>query len=176
MKINKKKSSKRYLITIALVLVLSGLCLATLEKMQITNFIGTPKASEPNLLNQKIDNNPPTAEQKAAGELQKKTASETPTNNDLGISITDINTSADPISIRSVISGAISNNGVCTLSLAQGSVIVTKTADTYALPTSSTCKGFNIAKSELSAGAWQVKLTVVINNKESSVTGNFSLE
>jgi len=126
-------------------------------------------------INQTIDLNPPTTDQKAAGETQK-TETNNPTNNDLGVSITSINSSVDPIQIRSVISGAVSNNGTCTLSLTKNSTTITKTAETYAMPSSSICNGFDISKNELSSGEWQIILAVNIEGKESSITDSFSLE
>lgn len=121
-----------------------------------------------------INNNPPTTDQKAAGDAQKP--SDKVTNNDLGISITSIDTTSDPINIRSIISGTTSNDGVCKLTLTKGLSVVTKTSDTYALPSTSTCKGFSISKSELSIGTWKVELSVTINDKESAMTDSFTLE
>lgn len=126
-------------------------------------------------IDQTIDLNPPTSEQKAAGETQKNETS-TPTNNDLGISITSINSSDDPVQIRSVISGAVSNAGTCVLSLSKGSSLITINSGTYAMPSSSTCMGFDINRSDLSIGQWQLTLTVSIDGTESSLTDRFSLD
>lgn len=180
MKTNNKpaKISRPIKIASIVLIVLSsiGLGFIFLEKFGITNFTNQPKAVESNNNQVLIDNNPPTTDQKAAGELQKKEANSATTNNDLGISITSINTSTDPIQIRSIISGAVSNSGNCTLELIKGDIIILKTSETYALPSSSTCKGFDINKSELSIGLWQIKLTVNMESKESSITDSFNLE
>lgn len=173
-KSNKKKLNKKILLIITICLILFGLLLFILETFNVTHFVNKPKVIDqtPVVL---IDNNTPTTEQKAAGEIQKKASKEV-TNNDLGISITSINTSIDPIQIRSIISGAVSNSGNCTLELIKGDIIILKTSETYALPSSSTCKGFDINKSELSIGLWQIKLTVNMGSKESSITDSFNLE
>lgn len=175
MKINKKKSAKKILLITLGLLGLAFLSLFVLEKLRITNFINPPKASDSNL-EQTIDNNPPTPEQKAAGDLQKKTTIETVPDSGLTVSITAINSNNDPIQIRSVVNGASSSSGNCTLNLTNGATTVTKTSATFALPNSSTCQGFDINKNELSSGKWQLELIVNIDNKQSSVTDSFTLE
>lgn len=177
--IRSKRNSKPKIL--ATVIILAILVIAAISTSIILNLLQDKTAKQQPVYSNpsnvvKINNNPPTTDQKAAGELQKKAASDTPPNNDLGISITNINTSNDPISIKSVISGAISNSGTCTLTLTKGNVAVTKQAGTYALPNSSTCKGFDINKSELLVGEWQLKLSVNVGTKTSSINDNFSLE
>lgn len=177
MKTKKKKTIRKTLLATLLVMLLAVFLFVVLEKLQIINFIGQPKVIEPTSnQTQTIDNNPPTPEQKAAGELQKKTTSETILDNELGISIASINTSSNPVEIRSIISGTISNGGLCTLELTNGDIVVTRTAETYAMPSSSTCKGFDIDRSELTSGEWQIKLTVEIDEKVSSIIDNFNLK
>lgn len=179
MKINKKSKKLNILKKIIIIAIVSsllfGLAFVILEKLQITDPINQPKTIELTNDQTVINTDPPTTDQRAAGELQKETNNAL-TNNDLGISITSINTSNDQVQIRSVVSGAISNNGICTINLTKGDLIVSKTSETYALPSSSTCKGFDINKTELSAGEWQIKLTVNIEDKESSITDSFNLE
>lgn len=176
MKIKNNNKRNKIVILSLLGLVLVVASLVVLESLHITDFINQPPNDKENANQvQSINYEKPTDEQKAAGDLQKK-ANQSQTNNSLGISITYINTSIDPIQIRSTISGAITNNGNCTLSLTKGSRTITKTSETYALPNSSTCKGFDIQKSELAAGAWQVKIAVTVNNVTSSVTDSFTME
>ena len=176
--IKSKKSAKpRKLILITIItIIFLGLFFVTLEKLQVTNFINQPKTIESTDVQSTIDNNPPTAEQKAAGELRKAETNNPTVNSDLGLSITSINISDDSIQLRSVINGAISNDGSCTLELSKDDIIVSKTSGTYALPNSSTCKGFDINKSELSVGLWHIKLTIDVEGKESSVIDSFDLE
>lgn len=167
----QNKSFKNIIIIIVLIILFACSVLFVLEKLQIINLINS---SNPNTKNssQKIDYNPPTQEQIDAGVKQP----DVQTNNNLGISITYINTSSDPVKIGSVINGVASNNGVCTLKLTKESAEIIKTADTYALPSTSTCKGFDINKSELSNGTWQLSLTVIIGDKESSINDSFTLD
>ena len=175
---SKRNSKSRILATaiiLAILIIVAVSASLVLNLLQDKTAKHQPVDSNPSSV-VKINNNPPTTDQKAASELQKKSTSSTPPNNDLGVSITSINTSNDPISIRSVISGAISNSGTCTLVLIKGSVTITKKASTYALPNASTCEGFDINKNELSAGEWQLQLSVSVGTKTSSINDNFSLE
>lgn len=174
--IKSKRNSKPKILAVAI--VLSILILIIVGTSVVINYLQN-KSIKPQTTSNPgnvviIDNNPPTTDQKAAGDAQKP--NDTVANNELGISITSINTQVNPISIRSVISGATTNNGTCKLILTKGLSVVTKTSDTYALPSTSTCKDFNINKSELSTGTWQVELTVTISGKESVIKDSLTLE
>jgi hypothetical protein len=61
------------------------------------------------------------------------------------------------LQVRTLIS-AITSSGKCTLTLVKNSVTITRVSDVQSLPSSSTCKGFDIPESELTAGTWQAKL------------------
>ena len=67
--------------------------------------------------------------------------------------------------------GTVTNSGTCTLTLKKGSSIVTKTASVQALAGSTTCKGFDIMTSELSAGTWDVLLHFENTNLVADTTG-----
>lgn len=67
--------------------------------------------------------------------------------------------------------GAVTNTGTCTLTLNKGSVTLTKTAGIQALAGSSTCKGFDIPISELSAGTWQLTLHFENDSLVADTTG-----
>ena len=60
--------------------------------------------------------------------------------------------------VRTQISRVV-NTGQCTINLTKSGKTVTKTADVQALANTSTCKGFDIPVSELSAGSWSTTLT-----------------
>jgi hypothetical protein len=124
------------------------------------------------LPNDTTNYNKPTKGQINAGAKQP----DIQTNNDLGVSITTINITDTQVQIRSIISGAVSNTGTCTITLTNNGIEVIKTSRTYAMPSNSTCKGFDINNNELSTGTWQFKLSVVVDNKQSSITDSFSLE
>lgn len=77
--------------------------------------------------------------------------------------------------IRTLISATV-NDGTCTLTLTQGTKSVTKTADIQSLPSSATCKGFDIPVSELSAGKWQVTVTYENSTIKSSASGSITVQ
>jgi len=179
MKTNKTKkiANKSLTIKIISLLLLAVFCVAML-------FVGfnyfnnkKPLDVKPNTtpLVNSIDYKPPTTEQKQAGEDQKKLNDSTNITN-ISASITSINSSADPIQIRTIINGSVSNSGTCELRLLKSGINIIKTTDTYALPNSSTCKGFDISRSDLSAGNWTVNLTVTIDDQITTASSGFILD
>lgn len=53
------------------------------------------------------------------------------------------------------------SSGQCTLTLKKGTQIYTSSVDIQALPSTSTCKGFNVPLDQLSAGKWMATVNVV---------------
>ena len=164
---------KRRVLLIAAFLAISiPLGLFIFNKMYTTNFIKIQTSDNDNANLTGVNNNPPTQEQIDAGIKHP----DIQTDNDLGISISTINKTDTQVKIRSNISGVITNNGLCILTLTNNDVELIKTVKTYAMPNYSTCKGFDIDKSELSIGIWQVNLSVSVDDKQSNITDSFSLE
>jgi hypothetical protein len=60
--------------------------------------------------------------------------------------------------LRTLIS-AVVNTGTCTVTFTKGQQTVTKQAGVQSLPSTSTCKGFDVPVSELSPGQWDVTVT-----------------
>jgi hypothetical protein len=91
------------------------------------------------------------------------------------VSITITSSSADTTTyrLRALIS-ALESSGTCTLTLTKDQQTVTKTADIQPSATTSTCKGFDIPVSELSAGQWNATLTyesdTLLGSASTSVT------
>lgn len=144
------------------------------EKNQSTN---TNKATENG-----VNYNSPTSEQKQAGEAQKKTTapstSNTVDNNNqksLSVTITALSQNGGVVQIRGLID-VVSSVGTCTLTLAKGSDVVTKEAGVQALPSESTCKGFDVPTSELSVGLWTATLGVHIGSDEGSASKSFAVK
>lgn len=125
-----------------------------------------------------VDYNPPTEEQKQSGEDIKSQSDQPATNNDLGISITSVSLDGETVKIRNAISGAVTNSGTCSIKIinSANNQIYETTAATFAMTSYSTCQGFNIAKSELGAGEWQIELSVTANNKTSTATEVYTVE
>lgn len=127
--------------------------------------------------NSTIDYNPPTDEQKQAGENIKNQNTETSTtNNDLGVSISSKTIEGNTLKLRSVINGAISSSGTCTVKLTSGNLSYTDSTPTFAMTSYSTCQGFNISTSDLGKGEWQIELSVTIDNKTSTINDSIILE
>ena len=193
LKINKKSNrlSRRHhcrknaiLAFIAFVLF-AGLCLVILEKLNITDFVKLPIIDSPiytdttNLNNNevKVNNGATTQEQIEAGK-QIKSNSENTNSSIISASISSLTIDSDYVHIKSSISGAVSNSGTCKLSLTDVNtdIVVSKSANTYALPSSSTCMGFDISRTELSNGDWRASLTVSIGDESTSVSQNFTVK
>jgi flagellar basal body-associated protein FliL len=122
-----------------------------------------------------IDYSPPTKDQIDAGNQAKSnTVTNTPANpktdgnndtppadnppttaaNNIGVTITAASQNGSVFQIRTLIS-TVSSSGTCTLTLSKtGASSVVKTAGVQPLANSTTCQGFDVATSELSAGSW----------------------
>ncbi|MFZ2125759.1 MAG: hypothetical protein WA087_04240 [Candidatus Saccharimonadales bacterium] len=126
------------------------------------NFFGWTIKNTQNIYNtQNIDNNPPTTDQIKDGVNTKNNTQTNTTTNKSSISVTisAINQTSSILQIRAI-ADTLSDTGSCTLKLTKASAVVTKTASTQTLPSSMTCKGFDIPKTELSKGEWQITLTI----------------
>jgi len=136
-----------------------------------------------------INLSPATSDQKNAGDAQKKTTADqstkvtpdsTPPDNaesgsEVLVTITALNQNNTVVQIRSLIE-AVSDNGICTLTMTKGSTTLTRTSGTQAQPSSSTCKGFDIPTNELSIGSWNVTMSVNINGNTGSATGKITIQ
>lgn len=91
-------------------------------------------------------------------------------NKSLETYITAASVEGETLYLRNEISG-IYSVGTCKLTLTKGSSTVTRTAGVQPLPKSSTCRGFNIPVSSLSAGQWNIRLDVTIDDETASTDG-----
>jgi hypothetical protein len=116
-----------------------------------------------------VDYGPPTKEQVDAGDSTVDPEQSTtdrplpPTPQPGGKSIVEVAISSthqaeSTFQVSTLISHLV-NSGTCTLVLAKGTTTITKTAGVQPLASTSTCKGFSIPTSELSAGKWTASLT-----------------
>lgn len=179
--ISSKKSSRALYASVATVLiVLLGLS-AYVYAYNGSLFgwrLRTQTAQQPGSTNY----NPPTAEQKKAGSnvklnttsnpgsATKPGASGSPSDTPpaptpqpngkslVNVSITSANQNGSMLQIRAVID-TVTSSGTCTLTLSGGGKTVTKTSGVQNLPSTSTCKGFDVATSELGSGTWTASLT-----------------
>ena len=171
--ITPKKSTKKYYLIAAAVIVLLVAGAFTYVYAFNGSIFGWKK---PPVKDASINYNPPTEEQKQAGENTKDASlnpseeqkpnntNETPTppstptpgsKSTVTLTITAANQNPPSLQIRTEI-GALTSEGTCTLTLTKGAKAVTRTAGIQALPRISTCQGFDIPLSELSSGQWNV--------------------
>lgn len=175
-KSNKKFPTKIILIIISVVIVL-GLGAFALYKTGIIKFPTDKPADEKTGVSNEVDLNPPTDEQTNTGEQIKETGSDVQNTN---LSITQFSTHIESglLHIQANISGAITSNGTCDLIMTRKSdgATISKSASTYAMPSYSTCQGFDIDINELGIGEWTTKLTVNINGESVSTDKNVTIE
>jgi len=164
MKIAKQKNTKKILlISIAGLVICGAVGLSAMyllrPKPQTTTATGSP-----------INLDKPTNDQIKAGQDIKSNSVNSspktePTKGASGKNIVDMtatsfsNKDNGMLRIQTIIQ-VIETSGSCTLTLAKaGQPTVTRTVDTQALASSSTCKGFDIPLSELSSGTWGLSIS-----------------
>ena len=132
-----------------------------------------------------IDYGEASKEEKAAGDAKKnETIDQNDVSKDDGstsqpsgssdntasMRITAMNQSAGMLSIRTIID-TVTSSGTCTLSMKSSSgATYSATTSVQALPSSSTCTGFDIPVSELSPGSWTVE--IIYKNGNTSGSAN----
>lgn len=133
-----------------------------------------------------------TKEQQEAGsDIENKNSSDDPnqvgsdrapqpTSNDdtkanTPVTITASGQNGNVVQIRTLIS-ALTGTGTCTLSFTNKATTVTKSAKVQSLPSSSTCKGFDVPVSELSVGTWQYTLTFENETMKGAASGSVTVQ
>lgn len=91
------------------------------------------------------------------------------------VAITSTHQQSATFQIRTVIY-SVQGSGTCTISLNRsGYTTVTQSADIQPLPTTSTCKGFDIPLSQLTAGSWLATLTFNNNSVSGTTTKTITI-
>ncbi len=187
---NKKRFSKKLIVTAGLVALFIAGSLTYVYALG-GNLLGWQAPNSSPSDNNKINYGPATSEQQKSGSKIKSDSTNnqqdpakpatnqsdtppapTPTpdsaKKSVQVTITAANQNGSILQIRTQID-AVENTGKCTLTLTKsGASTVTKTAGTQAYASISTCQGFDIPMSELSAGTWQA----LINFDSSTLTGS----
>jgi len=180
MKIKNKKTNldKIIIICIIFILLISTLTVSYIYIFK-GNLFGWKASKSQNTTNNQnsIDYNEATSEQKKAGNAVKSGLTDSPPEptsipgsdkKNVQMIITAANQNGSILQIRALIS-AVENTGICTLTLTSaGKPTVTKTANSQALSSTSTCQGFDIPVSELSAGTWHA----IIEYNSTALTGS----
>jgi len=186
MNINKKQSGKKSLaITLAILLVIG---LASLS-VYVFAFNGSIFGWQPNPATQTDESTdvtdttpdpeaPPTDEQIEDGENIKRDSIENEDDEQaqttsLRITSSGQNQAGGTVTVRTLIQ-RITNQGTCTLTMTNGGQTVTRTAPVQALPNGSTCQGFDVPFSALSAGTWDTN--VEYRNGDDNAADTVSIE
>lgn len=91
------------------------------------------------------------------------------------VAITSTAQNSTTLQIRTVIY-SVQGSGTCTLSLARsGYETITQTAEIQPLPSTSTCKGFDIPLTQLAPGNWQATLTFSNNSVAGTTTKDITV-
>jgi len=180
-KTSRRKSKARVIVLIALaVVVLFGLTLFALEEFQVINLFNNQKTSVKSSNQPKIDYSKPSSDQINAGNNIKTNSSDqtTPSSGDFTVTISSLSSDSNFLHVRAIINGVISSTGTCDLTIqdSSGNVQKTSTASTYAMPSYTTCQGFDINQSELIKGNLKVIIKVTIDSKASSAEQEYKLE
>lgn len=90
------------------------------------------------------------------------------------LDISSQNQTSSTYQIRTLI-GAVTNTGECTLTLTRNGSTISKTASVSALAKTSTCQGFDIPLTELTAGVWQLNIVFSNSTLTGAVTTNITI-
>ena len=162
--LHKSTTTKKVLLISCVILVLIAIPLIYVYAFN-GNLFGwkKPTTQDTNQNQNSVNYDPATIEQQKAGTTVKSGSTDSPPEptpipgsdkKNVQMTITAANQNGSTLQIRTLI-GAVEDTGVCTLTLTSaGKSTVTKTVNSQALASTSTCKGFDIPVSELSAGTW----------------------
>lgn len=166
----RKLLKKQIIIPVVAVLAIGGGVLAWNQNKsndQQTTTDSSQTQGENNNNDKDVNYDPPTGEEKNAGNSSKDNLSNDKDNAEpnsntpktVTIETTSINQDGSNLMIRTMIQ-TITDSGACTLTLSRsGSAPITQRVGVQALPQFSTCKGFDISTANLAKGAWQANIT-----------------
>lgn len=171
MKVKTKKNNRLLLVIVLAIILVIGAATAIAFAFVHKSEQNPTAEPESNNLNN-VDYSPPTNEQKeAARDTNSKTDDPTtpPQGAQLPVTFTALNQYDSQLQAR-VLIGEVIGSGACTLTMEKdGETTIRNTADLQALPSSSTCKGFNVPTSNIAKGTWKVRVTVESNGRTGSV-------
>lgn len=99
------------------------------------------------------------------------------TKKSVSVEITAANQNASTVTVRSIISGVVTNDGTCTLTLSkQGSSSVVKTSSAQSVTTYTTCKGFSLSSDGLAKGTWNVSLSYASSSYQGSAATTMEIK
>jgi hypothetical protein len=157
----KKRKVPYKLLVIALLVVALFVAGLLVYRSRNTKTNTNPTTTQTPSDTQKIDYNPPTAEQKQDSESHKdQIVQETQQPTTGGRTVTPIIThtqqnSDGSIAVDAFVPGIVENGGTCTLTATQGSQKVSATSSAFANATTTNCTSFSVPRSNFpSSGTW----------------------
>lgn len=186
---NKQNHKKSIIVAVISLVLLTGSVLAYIYVFN-GSLLGWEKP-RPAKVND-VDYNKPTTEQQDAGkDIESRNSSDDPnqvgsdkapqsssngnTKAETAVTVTSSGQNGNVLQVRALIS-ALANSGTCTITLTNKTNTVTKTAQVQSLPSSSTCKGFDIPTTELSVGNWQYSLLFENETMKGSTGGSVTIQ
>jgi hypothetical protein len=178
-KTNNRFSTKKLLIAAGAILIIASGVVATMAAYKVGPFTPLPATESQNnsAADKQLDKSSDKQDDTLPGDTPV-TSPKTPVDNQpvdngntkdtLEASITAANQNGSTLQIRTLIE-KVSASGTCTLKISKGAKTVTKTSDTQALSSASTCMGFDIPTSELSKGEWSLVITITIGDKKATL-------
>lgn len=169
----KNKKTKKAIVLPIIALIVTGAAILVLlfifqkkdtPQTDGVNLNPPTKEEQQDAQNTKLQTVDQDQEDKSSGSANGSTAN---TSADLPVSISATNKTDSLLQIRVVIDTLVSS-GTCTIVL-KNNTSVQRMVDTTPLASTSTCKGFDIPLSDLSAGQWTY--TVTVKDSQESRTG-----
>lgn len=181
MKTNTRSTRKKIAVItaslVAVLLVATGAMALTRTGLftapsETANSPKKPVANDDNQKNGETSESTDTSSEKTPVENEPTESPTTPAT--LAASITAANQNGNTLQIRTLIE-TVSSDGTCKLTLTKGSDVHTYTAGVQAQSSASTCKGFDIPTSGLSAGTWQIAIDITVQGKKAHLTKNVTI-
>lgn len=169
-------------VSVVAILIGAGISYALINNQKSSNSTETTQPATPDTTNT-INNEQSTQEQVEAGTIIKEQSSSQSAgtnsnqNNTLTVSATAFENSATNIRVVVNISQNI-DQGTCVVTISNNTLSKSYSADVQFSGTYSTCKGFDIPKSDLGSnpsGNWDIKLNVTSGSKQGEATTSIKI-
>lgn len=179
---NKKNSKKTILVIIAIIVLaaISGTATAYfVHKSNSSTSTGTnSENSSDNNTSGESSNpglDPGSKEEFLDNESGNENSGATPPSFNSDNIIIESSQSNSSVTILAKMTG-FTGSGTCTLKVTKGPATVSESAEIIYQPEYSTCAGFSIDKNRLSPGTWSLSLSVSVEGKAYSQTGEFKIK
>lgn len=167
MHITTKKSSKKVLLAMAVLLIAGLGAFAAYKHSNSNNDVRRNQAgtslerSEQELKETKdIQDDPKTTKQQTGSDSVPEPEMDSSTGSrNVNVVLTSTGTENGTVDASGFVSNLVEQGGSCFYSFTQSQKTITKTADTFVNPTSTTCSTVRFDEKELGPGEWKVSIT-----------------